>query len=69
MLGEVDDEQGEEGFEQNKTLTGVKKLLGWIVSRPETVKSSCCSCFLRILGIMLGFSKTVGGFGSRFDLV
>ena len=26
--GEVDDEQGEEGFEQNKTLTGVVKLLG-----------------------------------------
>ena len=26
--GEVDDEEGEEGFERNKTLTGVVKLLG-----------------------------------------
>jgi len=69
LLGEVDDEQGEEGFERNKTLTGVGTPLGWTVLGLEAVGSSFCFCFLMILGIKFGFSKEAGRLGSGFDLV
>ena len=65
----MDDEQGEAVVERNKTLTGVGTQLGWTVSGLESEKSSLRSSFLRFLGIILGFSKAAGGFGSGFDLV
>ena len=65
----MDEEQGELGVERNKTLTGVGPQRGCTASGLLSAKFSLLSSFLRFLGIILGFSKAVGGFGSGFDLL
>lgn len=65
----MDGELGEPGVDQNRTLIGVGTGLRQTVSGLKSEGFSCFCCFLMFLGMVLGFSKTVGGLGSGFDLV
>ena len=64
----MDGELGETGVERNRNLIGVGISSGWAISGLKSLGFSCLCCFLIILGIILGFSKTAG-FGSGLDLV
>ena len=64
----MDGELGESRVDRNRTLIGVGTRFGWAVLGLESARVSCPCCFLMILGIVLGFSKTAGGFGSGLTL-
>lgn len=68
-LWDVDGELEETGVHRKRTLIGVETGLGRTVSGLKSERFSYSCCFLMIVGMVLGFSKTGGGFGSGFDLV
>jgi len=61
---DVDGELGELGVERNRILTGVGIELGSSGCGLLSAKRSWVCWFLTNLGMVLGFSKIVGGLGS-----
>ena len=63
---EVDDEQGEVGFERNRTLTEMAMLNCFRTGSSQTF---LLLLFSKDLMNYIGIFKNNWGFGSRFDLV